>query len=131
MALLSIHPEYVELIKDGVKRVEFRRVRFAREVAHVVIYATSPLQRVVGFCEVERIVRDTPANLWSGHGKRGGVSKAALMEYLANLSEATALLLGEFRPAPEGFDLTAIGVKRPPQSFQYLRESILSTLSDN
>ena len=131
VALLSIHPEYVNLIKDGVKRVEFRRVRFARDVAHIVIYATSPIQRVVGFCAVEQVVRDTPANLWSGHGKRGGVSKSTLMKYLANLNVATALLLGEFHSIPEGFDLTSIGVERPPQSFQYLKENILSALRDS
>lgn len=67
-ALLSIRPDYVELIRDGVKRVEFRRRPFARDVARILIYAASPVKKLAGFCEVEGMVEDTPAALWARYG---------------------------------------------------------------
>ena len=67
-ALLSIRPDYVELIRDGVKRVEFQHRPFARDVARIVIYATGPVKKLVGFCEVEGMVEDTPAVLWARYG---------------------------------------------------------------
>ena len=38
VALLSVRPEYVRLIREGVKRVEFRRRPFTRRLTHIVIY---------------------------------------------------------------------------------------------
>jgi hypothetical protein len=47
--LLSIKPEFVEKIFSGLKKYEFRRVIFkSKSVSRVVIYASSPVQRVVG-----------------------------------------------------------------------------------
>ena len=66
--LLSIRPDYVELISGGVKRVEFRRRPFARDVARIVIYATGPVKKLVGFCEAEKLVEDTPAARWARYG---------------------------------------------------------------
>lgn len=125
VALLSIHPKYVDLIESGCKRVEFRRSRFARNIAHIVIYATSPYKRLVGFCYVERVVRDTPNRLWDEHGAKGGVPRETLMQYLDQLPVATAIVIRKFHPISERLDLKAIGVKRPPQSFQYLDDDAL------
>ena len=129
IALLSIHPEYVELIKNGIKRVEFRRRAFARTITHIVIYATSPVKQMVGFCEVERVVRDTPAALWTQHGAAGGITRAALLRYLDGLTAAIAILLRPFRPLANRLALTTLGVARPPQSFQYLTKSAFAALA--
>lgn len=128
VALLSIHPAYVELIQNGVKRVEFRRNRLAREVSCVVIYATSPIKRIVGICEVEQVVRDTPHNLWANHGANGGISREALLKYLTQLALATAIIIRKFHPFADNLDLRAIGVKKEPQSFQYLNAGALFKL---
>lgn len=129
IALLSIHPEYVELIKKGVKRVEFRRRAFARPITHIVIYATSPVKQLVGFCEVERVVRDTPATLWRQHGAAGGIPRATLFRYLDGLTAAIAIVLRPFNPLASGLALPAVGVARPPQSFQYLPKSAFAALT--
>lgn len=118
----------MELIQNGVKRVEFRRNRLAREVSCVVIYATSPIKRIVGICEVEQVVRDTPSNLWANHGANGGISREALLKYLAQLALATAIIIRKFHPFADNLDLRAIGVKKAPQSFQYLNAGALFKL---
>lgn len=129
IALLSIHPEYVELIKSGVKRVEFRRRAFARTITHVVIYATSPVKQLVGFCEVDRVVRGTPDALWTQHGADGGIPRATLFRYLDGLAAAIAIVLRPFCPLANRIALPALGVARPPQSFQYLTKSAFTALA--
>ena len=129
IALLSIRPKYARLIRDGVKRVEFRRRPFARAVTHIVFYATSPVRRLVGFCEVEDVVRDTPASLWSQHGDYGGIERETLLRYLDGLTSATAIILRPFSPIEGNWDLWSIGVRRPPQSFQYLSRGSFEALA--
>lgn len=118
----------MELIRNGSKRVEFRRRAFARRITHIVIYATSPVRQLVGFCEVERVVRDTPDALWAQHGNAGGISRHILLQYLDGLTDAIAIVLRPFYPLANGLALPALGVARPPQSFQYLTESAFAAL---
>ena len=119
----------MELIKNGIKRVEFRRRAFARTITHIVIYATSPVKQLVGFCEVERVVRDTPAALWTQHGADGGIPRAALLRYLDGLTDAIAIVLRSFYPLTNELALPALGVVRPPQSYQYLPKSAFAALT--
>ena len=129
IALLSIRPKYAWLIRDGVKRVEFRRRPFARVVTHIIFYATSPVRRLVGFCEVEDVVSDTPASLWSQHGDYGGIDRETLLRYLDGLTSATAIVLRPFSPIKGNCDLWSLGVRRPPQSFHYLSRDSFEALA--
>ncbi len=55
--LLSIKPKYAELIFDGSKKFEFRRTIFKNiQVKTVVVYASSPVQRVIGEFQIEEIL---------------------------------------------------------------------------
>ena len=63
-ALLSIKPEFVEKIFSGEKRFEFRKSAFREDVSRVVVYATSPVCRIVGEFEVEDILQASPRQLW-------------------------------------------------------------------
>ena len=128
VALISIRPKYVELIRGGMKRVEFRRRPFARDVACVVIYAAAPVKKLVGFCEVEGAVLDTPAALWARYGPAAGLSREALFLYLNGVDFGFAIELGPFRPFADGLALSALGIDRPPQSFRYLPVSALADL---
>jgi predicted transcriptional regulator len=56
VVLLSTKPRFAEAIMGGEKHVEFRRVRCRRDVKVVLVYATSPIQRLLGYFEVSFIV---------------------------------------------------------------------------
>ena len=131
IALLSIHPHYVELIRSGDKRVEFRRRPFARRISHIVIYSTAPVQQLVGFCEVEQVVTAPPATLWSSHASNAGITREALLKYLDGLNTAVAIVIKKFIPLEKPTTLPDIGVKTPPQSFQYLDRSAFHALTNN
>ena len=131
VALLSIRPRYVDLIVNGVKSVEFRRRPFAKSISHIVIYSTTPVKRLVGVCEVERVVTDTPVALWYNHGDKGGITREALFTYLEGLLTATAIVTRKFIPFPTEMNLPEIGIERPPQSFQYLNDIVFASLTQN
>ena len=55
--LLSIRPEFVEMILNGEKHFEYRRIPFRREnINRMIIYATSPVCRVVGECLIDGVL---------------------------------------------------------------------------
>lgn len=93
-ALISIHPTYVERIMSGEKRFEFRRAWARTPVDLLVIYATSPIQRIVAIAEVGRIIRASKSRLWEVARERGaGISRSELFAYLEGKLEGVALEL--------------------------------------
>ena len=64
--LLSIKPEFVEKIFAGTKKYEFRKSLFKKSgVKCVVIYASTPIKRVVGEFEIDNIVADGVNARWN------------------------------------------------------------------
>jgi len=47
IALLPIYPRFALKIMSGEKRVEFRKVKFASDVTHIVVYATALVKKVL------------------------------------------------------------------------------------
>ena len=63
--LLSIKPDFVEKVFSGEKKYEFRRVIFKKpEVNTVVVYASTPVQKVIGEFSVKNIIFDEIGSLW-------------------------------------------------------------------
>lgn len=94
--LLSIKPKYADLILAGSKRVEFRRSWAAQDVSMIVLYSSSPIQKIVGTVEVDEIVVASPTSLWRTCVERGGgLTREELRSYFADKSQGVAVLLGK------------------------------------
>lgn len=119
-ALLSIKPRYTEAIFDGSKRFEFRRASFARSVAVALIYATTPIKRVVGEFDVGAVITAPLDQLWQRTRKYAGIDRDFFFEYFDGLTVGHAIEIGDVRPYSRPFcPMLTMGV-RPPQSFQYV-----------
>lgn len=124
VVLISIRPEYAKKILIGEKRLEFRRRWTSKQVSCLVIYVTSPVQRIVAATHVEKVHWGSKNHLWElAKKKGGGISRRKLFAYLEGRSEGAAIELatvsnfskGALKPSQvfgENF--------RPPQSFRYL-----------
>jgi len=122
VALFSIHPRYASAILEGTKRVEFRRQALPGDVSHVIIYATSPLQRVVGSFEVEGVDAIPPREAWSKYREIGGIAKDDFDLYYAGATHAHVIRILAAHAIRQPFALTEIDDElRPPQSYLYLR----------
>lgn len=122
--LLSVKPRFANAILDGAKSFEFRRLLFRkREVKRVVIYASSPVQKVIGEFQVEEVLSMEPEELWSVTCHAAGLEKEKFDEYFAGRGTAHALRVSRPQRYPEPLDLMSVcGIRRPPQSFQYIAE---------
>jgi predicted transcriptional regulator len=120
--LLSIKPEFVEKIFAGLKRYEFRRVIFkSKNVSKVVVYASHPVQRVVGEFEVGGILALSRSQLWQRTRDYSGIAKAYFDDYFADKDTAYAIKIKRAKRYETPMALECLCPSaRPPQSFMYL-----------
>jgi len=130
--ILSIKPKYAERIITGVKTVEFRRVWAAQYVQSIAIYASAPIQRIIGFATVSEVVLARPKKLWSYCTQHNaGLSRKELLSYFDGKEFGFAIVLGETKRFGTSIDPRKI-VKdfSPPQSFRYMTTSEMSKLME-
>ena len=63
--VLSIKPQFANKIFDGTKKFEFRKAIFKNQnVTSVLVYASSPVQKVIGEFEIGEIFNFDLKTLW-------------------------------------------------------------------
>lgn len=130
-ALISIHPHHVSRILSGEKKIEFRRVWAARPVETLILYSTTPVQRIVGFAHVSNVFYGSVEQLWALAQEKGGcISHEDLAAYLEGRAVGAAIELEDVRSIEDGRDprdLFGPGF-RPPQSYRYLKPNELAVI---
>jgi predicted transcriptional regulator len=123
--LLAIKPEFAEKIFDGSKKFEFRKTIFKFEdVKVVVIYASSPMQKVVGEFEIEKVIALEPEKLWEKTKKHSGITKEYFDSYFSEKDKGFAIKIKKLKKYKKPKCLkTDFNISSPPQSFIYLNKS--------
>ena len=121
--LLSINPEHVQNILDGTKHFEFRKVKCRDDVDEIIIYATSPVMKVVAEAVVDEILVDNILEVWRLTKEHAGISYKFYRKYYKGKTVAVAYKLKNIIEYPEPKPLSDFGVSHPPQSFIYLNAS--------
>ena len=120
--LLSIKPEFANLIFEGSKRFEFRKSIFKNnDIKTVVVYASSPVQKVIGEFEIEHIISDDLDSLWAKTKKFAGISRAYFDEYYVDKEIGFAIKIKKTKKYRNPLCLKKDLGLLPPQSFLYLR----------
>lgn len=119
--LMSIRPQYVEKIFSGEKVYELRRKIFKKSINTIVVYASSPVMKVVGEINVDSIVVDSPKNIFQRFEDKIGISKDNFFNYFSNTNIAYAIKIGKVIKYPEPKKLSYFGIDRAPQSYIYLK----------
>ena len=120
--LLSIKPEYADLIFSGRKKYEFRKHLPRKNVDRIVVYSTSPVQRVIGEVQVLGSFAMTPDSLWEMTKGLSGISQVKYREYFKECTTAYAFQLGQTQLYEAPKTLEEMALKSAPQSFVYLDE---------
>lgn len=130
VALFSIKPQYAHAILDGSKEVEFRRTSLAPDVSHVVIYATSPIKKVIGTFEVAGVERALPEALWRTYRSVGAIARDDYTGYFEGTDTAYAIKVRSPQQLLHPLDLSDLSPGlRAPQSYQYLRDGALAKVT--
>lgn len=127
--ILSIKPLYARAIMAGIKKVEFRKKIFKREVDKVFIYSTAPEKLIIGYFTIDEVVKDTPEKLWKQFNVVGGIDKNDFFEYYKDADTGYSIKINEVKQFEVGINPSEnIENFNPPQSFQYLDESIAQSI---
>ena len=118
--LISIKPQFADLILSGEKKFEFRKNLPQRDVESLVIYASAPISRVIGEVEVIDPFSCSPATLWRKTYKNAGISKGFFDKYFQGKEVANAYVLGKIKKFKKTKSLIEYNVKMAPQSYIYL-----------
>lgn len=119
--LLSIKPEFAFKIFEGEKKFEFRKVIFKNpNVKTVVVYASAPVQQVIGEFEIEDILTSSPNHIWEMTKKYSGISEVFFNEYFADREVAHAIKIRKTRKYKKPLSLRENFNVSPPQSYLYL-----------
>jgi len=119
--ILSIKPHFAEMIFTGKKKYEFRRSIFANpDVKRVVVYASSPVQKIVGEFDIDSILHDEVESLWRQTHKQSGISEDYFLNYFTGKEKGFALKIKNARKYRLPKCIKKDYNRLPPQSFIYL-----------
>ena len=124
---MSIRPEYANAIMAGRKRVEFRKRRLRADVRVVLVYASAPVQRVIGYFTIGEVDEGKPAELWKKYQRVGCIDESSFNSYYAGAKSGVAIGVDCVTLLDEPVRLSAIRRDLvPPQSFCYLDMDVVT-----
>ena len=118
--LISINPQHVENIFNGIKKYEYRKIRCKQEVDKIIIYSTYPIMKIVGEAKVEKILEDSPDNIWEETKNYSGIDLKFYQQYFKDRSKAIAYKLTNIKKYSIPQELSSYGIKSALQSFIYV-----------
>lgn len=119
--LLSIKPKFAHKIFEGTKKFEYRKQVFKDiSVKKVIVYSSSPEQKVIGEFEIETILGDTPDKIWKQTRLHAGISREFYDEYFRGRDKAYAIKISTARKYRKPRTLADYGLRSAPQSFAYV-----------
>lgn len=120
--VLSIKPEFAYKIFDGSKKFEFRKAIFKKNgVKTVVVYASSPVQKVIGEFEIGEIFNNDLETLWNLTKEHSGITEDFFYDYFSEKEKGFAIQVKNKKKYKEPKCLRADFNLHPPQSFAYLK----------
>ena len=120
--LLSIKPEFAEKIFDGTKKFEFRKSIFKNsDVRKVVVYASAPVQKVIGEFVIADILNDDVETIWKETALCSGITRDYYLSYFSNKQKAYAIKIGKIKRYRQARNLSDYNLNFAPQSFAYIR----------
>jgi predicted transcriptional regulator len=119
--ILSIKPKYAKRIFNGTKKYEFRKRIFKnKNIDIIIVYATSPVKKLVGYFLIDKIIKTSPEELWEMSKEKAGISKQKFFSYFNEREVAFGIKIKkavQFNPKIPPEEL--ISDFYPPQSFRY------------
>ena len=131
--LLSIKPKFALEIVEGKKTIELRRKFPVDKVIGgiAVIYASSPLQKIIGYARIENVLFLSLDQIWCQYGEQSRVEQGFFNQYYNNLTHGFAVQL--IKPVKLKKQVSLQELKdnysiTPPQSYRYLSQEILEAI---
>ncbi len=126
--ILSIHPNYADLIDEGKKIYEVRTRCLNLDVGtRIWIYKTSPKSSISSYAEIEKIICISPDKAWKKYSREMFIKKVDYDNYVKNKKEIYLLKLRHITKLSKEIKLSDLKKKNiefyPPQFFKKLKDT--------
>jgi len=133
VTVLSIKPEFSNLIFSGDKKIELRKSKPKIQPGSLIlIYNTYPDMAVVGYCKLKQFIELSPARIWSTYSAKLGIDFQRFQEYYDGRKKAVGLEISDVIAFEQPIKLKDIKEVlpefSPPQTFRYLTKDKLKFL---
>lgn len=129
VALFSIKPRFAFLIMEGKKKIELRKNCINPNVSFIVVYATTPVQKILGYFSVGKIIKDKKSIIWQKYSKSACVKSEEFDTYYDGKDFGVAIEINEVINLQNPIMLNEVDTNLlPPQSFTYLESSAFATI---
>jgi len=126
IAFMPIKPLYAQQIIDGSKKFEFRRASIKGDLTHLIIYASSPVKKIIGIATIEGVDVLCPSEAWINAEHAAGISQKAFLEYFQGKERAVTIKLKSVLPLDREVCPKEIEAGfKVPQSFKYVQVDFL------
>lgn len=133
--LLSIKPEFAEKILAGEKGYEFRKTSFRDpgSVDIIYMYASSPVQKIVGSFALNEVIEDSPETLWRLYGSESGIKqRTRFLNYFSQTETGYAFEIDQPQRLSTPKDpQQCFEDFHPPMSFRYVDDDFQVRLDGN
>lgn len=119
--LMSIKPEYVNKIFSGVKKYEYRKRICKEQIDKIIVYSSSPIQKVVGEIIIKQVLYDDKNMIWNKTNKYGGITKDKFDKYYEDCDKAVAYEISKVILYDNPKSLIDYNIKTAPQSYVYIK----------
>lgn len=121
--ILSIKPYYAEKILNGEKTYELRKSIFkVPNIKTVIIYASSPISRIIGEFEIDGIIHEDITMLWKKTQEFAAVERSFFDEYFANKEKGYAIKIKNIKRYNKTYNIKEKFGVTAPQSFSYINK---------
>jgi len=121
--ILSIKPEFANKIFEGTKKYEFRRAIFKNpNVKKIMVYASSPVQKIIGEFEIDQIINLDLKSLWNKTHRYSGITEDFFFEYFVDKEKGYAIKIKNYKKYHKPLCIRDDFNAFPPQSFLYVAQ---------
>ena len=117
--LISIKTKYVNLIKKGTKKYEYRKNSFRSKNGLILVYSSGIDKKISGIIYYKNVKEGMPEDIWNETGEKGGISREEFFSYYKGRTKAYAIEIYKYIEFVSPICLSD-NAFRPPQSYVYL-----------
>ena len=124
--ILSIKKRFLDLIENGEKKWEYRKIIPTQSISYLIFYCPEE-KAILNISKVGKILVDSPQTVVAQTHKESGVREAGLLSYLEGREKCVAYQILDFFKLDPIFKKEEIQKRYPgfkgPQSFMYLEKN--------
>lgn len=118
LCLISLKPQFFQAMLEDHKHFEYRKSSIKTSVDKVFLYVTSPVMKIQGYITIDKVIVDSPKNIWEQTKSSSGISQKDFFAYCSGKQYIYAHRISKFSPIEE-INPYIINKFKAPQSLIY------------